>query len=44
MIEAKMPDCNKIRPLGYNTYIMLNSAEHEICPANKSQIIKGIFS
>ena len=23
---------------GYKTFFMLNSAEHEICPANKSQI------
>ena len=28
-----------IWPRGYKTFIMLNSAEHEICPANKSQII-----
>ena len=26
-------------PWGYKTSFMLNSAEHEICPANKSQII-----
>ena len=25
-------------PRGYKTFFMLNSAEHEICPANKSQI------
>ena len=25
-------------PRGYKTSFMLNSAEHEICPANKSQI------
>ena len=29
---------NKIRPQGYKTFFMLNSTEHEICPANKSQI------
>ena len=29
---------NGIRPRGYKTFFMLNSAEHEICPANKSQI------
>ena len=27
-----------IRPRGYKTFSMLNSDEHEICPANKSQI------
>ena len=27
-----------IWPRGYKTFFMLNSAEHEICPANKSQI------
>ena len=27
-----------IRPRGYKKIFMLNSAEHEICPANKSQI------
>ena len=26
------------RPRGYKTFFMLNSAEHEICPVNKSQI------
>ena len=25
-------------PQGYKTFFMLNSAEHEFCPANKSQI------
>ena len=25
-------------PQGYKTFYMLNSAEYEICPANKSQI------
>ena len=25
-------------PRGYKTFFMLNSAEHEICPANKSKI------
>ena len=29
------------KPRGYNTYFMLNSAEHEICPPNKSQIINS---
>ena len=29
---------NNSRPRGYKTFFMLNSAEHEICPANKSQI------
>ena len=28
----------KNRPQGYKTFFMLDSAEHEICPANKSQI------
>ena len=27
-----------IRSRGNKTFFMLNSAEHEICPANKSQI------
>ena len=27
-----------IWPRGYKTIFMLNSAEHEICPANKDQI------
>ena len=26
------------KPRGYKTFFMLNTAEHEICPANKSQI------
>ena len=26
------------RPRGYKTFFMLKSAEHEICPANKSKI------
>ena len=26
------------RPQGYKTFFMLNSAEHETCPVNKSQI------
>ena len=30
------------RPRGYKTFFMLNSAEHEIYPANKSQITKKI--
>ena len=25
-------------PRGYKTFFMLNSTEHKICPANKSQI------
>ena len=29
------------RPRGYKTYFMLNSAEHELCSANKSQIISN---
>ena len=28
----------KNRPQGYKTFFMLDSAEHEICPANKTQI------
>ena len=28
------------RPRGYKTFFMLNSTEHEICSANKSQITK----
>ena len=36
-----------LRPV-YKTFFMLNTAEHEICPANKSQItnnckLVGIF-
>ena len=30
-----------IWPLDYKTSFMLNSAEHEICSANKSQIINN---
>ena len=30
--------CHAIWPRGYATLSMLNSTEHEICPANKSQI------
>ena len=30
--------CREIGTRGYKTFFMLNSAEHEICPANKSQI------
>ena len=33
-----------IRPRGYKTFFMLNSAEHEICLANKSQITNGANS
>ena len=29
--------CNELRPWGYKTFFMPNSAEHEFCPANKSQ-------
>ena len=29
---------NSNRPQGYKAFSMLNSAEHKICPANKSQI------
>ena len=29
-----------IWPQSYKTFFMLNSAEHEICPANKFQITK----
>ena len=29
---------SEIWPQGYNTFFMLNSAEHEILPANKQQI------
>ena len=29
---------NRFRARGYKTFFMLNSAEHEICPANISQI------
>ena len=32
------PFFQNIRPRGYKTFFMLNSAEHEICPNNKSQI------
>ena len=28
----------QVRPRGYKTFFMFNSAKHEICPANKSQI------
>ena len=34
MISAAVPT----RPRGYKTFFMLNLAEHEICPANISQI------
>ena len=27
---------------GHKTFFMLNSAEHEICPANKSQIANNL--
>ena len=29
---------NNIWPRGYKLFFMLNSAEHEICPANKTQL------
>ena len=32
-----------IRPRGYKTFFMLNSAEHEICPANKYQIANNCY-
>ena len=35
--RGKHEQC-RTRPRGYKTFFMLNSAEHEICPANKSQI------
>ena len=31
-------EIRKSRPRDYKTFFMLNSAEHEICPANKSQL------
>ena len=39
-IETDRPEqkMTKIRPRGYKTFFMLNSAEHEISPANKSPI------
>ena len=30
----------QIRPRGFKTFFMLNSAEHELCPADKYQITK----
>ena len=27
------------RPIGYKTFFMLNSAEHEICPANNLKLL-----
>ena len=32
------------RPKGYKTFFVLNSAEHEIYPANKSQITSNCNS
>ena len=32
---------HKYWPRGYKTFFKLNSSEHEICPANKSQIINN---
>ena len=29
---------NESKPRGYQTFFLLNSAEHDICTANKSQI------
>ena len=40
VIILSVPNMN-IRPQGYNTFFMLNTAEHEICPANKSQITRN---
>ena len=34
----------RARLRGYKTFFMLNSAEHEICHANKSQITKNANS
>ena len=34
--------CSLIRPQSYKTFFMLNSAEHEFFPANKSQITNNI--
>ena len=40
--SLQTPHCIfKSRTWGYKTFSMLNSAEHEICPANESQIIKN---
>ena len=33
-----VPRGSECRPRGYKTFFVLKSAEHEICPANKSQI------
>ena len=33
-----------VRPRGYKTFFMLNSAEHEICPANKYKITNICYS
>ena len=38
----KLSDC-KTMPRGYRTFIMLNSAEYEICPANKLLTIANSF-
>ena len=36
-LELVIPG-SAVRTQGYKTFFMLNSAEDEICPANKSQI------
>ena len=33
---------HQFRPRGYKTVFMLNSAEHEICPANKNLRLRTI--
>ena len=37
MIKGWYAKCNEVS-YSYITFFMLNSAEHEICPASKSQI------
>ena len=32
------------RPRGYKTFVVLNSAEHDICPANLSKLLKSVIS
>ena len=34
----ELPVASQNWPRGYKTFFMLNSAEHEICTANRSQI------
>ena len=38
VILSQEANFSATRPRGYRTFFMLISAEHEICPANKSQI------